>query len=246
MIVQISVVANGRFVLLVLDDGSGENIEVKIERLPMEQASINRDRNGNTSSYVPQFGIGNIVHYSSRTTVANLIVPAITFTNSITIDSKLASIGTIILAGGSVVTFRDSRQIMLAQIGIIDNTETEIHYWSQVATWKRTKLARPWILTAQQREDHDAKLRRDLGKAEAKRCKAQKRQRHLERKQQEDERHAEEERRKEEMQMNEGAMYGSDHIRQPWDRDIVPMAPALDDLDDLSESSNSISSQDSL
>lgn len=246
MIVQISLVANGRFVLLVLDDGSGENIEVKVERLQEERATSNQDKNINTACRMPQFSAESVARFSSATTVANVSVPAIAFLDSITIDNKLASIGTIILAGGSIVTFRDSRQIMLAQVSMINDTETEITYWSQVATWKRTKLAKPWILTAQQKDEHEAKLRQDLRKAEAKTWKRQKRVRQVERKRQEDERHAEEDRRKEELRLNEGALYGSDHVRQPWDRSAMPLTPALDDLADLSDSSHSSVSQGSV
>jgi hypothetical protein len=236
MIVQISLVANGKFLLLVLDDGSGENIEVKIERL--QEGSANR---------MPQFGLGSIAQYSSTTVVKNLFVPAISFLDSITIDKKLATIGTVILAGGTIVTFRDSRQIMLAQVSIINDTETEITYWSQVATWKRTKLAKPWVLTAQQQEDHEEKLRQDVLKAEAKTCKRQRRERQKERERQETERRAEEKRREEEIQMNEGAMRGSDRIRKPWEDYVVSGAPALysGQISESSDLSDPSSYQDS-
>jgi hypothetical protein len=206
MIVQISVVANGKFVLLALDDGSGENIEVKIERRQIKPVHGSNDHHVNNLGGVSQIGATTSVTYSSVTLVDNLIIQSSNSSETITIGDKLASIGTIIQAGGTVITFMDSRQLMLEMVCLVKDTNEEASYWSKLAAWKRTVLAKPWILTDRQREDHDAKLQQDSLKAEDK-----------SRKRREHERKAEKQRKRLESEMNRGALPGSDHLRRPWE-----------------------------
>jgi hypothetical protein len=127
------------------------------------------------------------------------------------IGDKLASIGTIIQAGGTVIKFMESRQLMLEMVGLVKDTNEEASYWSKLAAWKRTVLAEPWILTDRQREDHDAKLQQDSLKAEDK---SHKRREH--------ERKAEKQRKRLEFEMNQGALPGSDCLRRPWEDYVIP------------------------
>lgn len=193
MVVQIDVVAQGKFALLTLDDGSGANIEVKVERR--------------------QTGFGEDAVYLSETTVDNLRVAVHLGTPMVRLDGKPLAIGAIIRAQGIITSFMRERQLLLKRVFSVKDTNEEAAWWAKVASWKASELSAPWVLTETERRAFDEKLHRaelmDRMKADRLRRREEKARRR--------ERRAEKERQVEEIVLSSGALIGSETILRPWE-----------------------------
>ncbi|CAK3880357.1 Hypothetical predicted protein [Lecanosticta acicola] len=195
VIVQIDIVGNGRFCLMTLDDGSGANIEVKVERKKY-QATLNQ------------------VDYLSATNVEGeeleifirLSLPVLR------LDHSPLEIGDVIRAQGTLTEFRNQKQLLLRRVYRVRYTNEEAEHWQKAAEWKKDRLDRPWILTQAQRDEVDDKIRqgeiKEKLKAKSLAKHEKKRKRHEARR--------EEARQAEEVKMNAGALKGSEILVLPW------------------------------
>lgn len=197
LIVQINSAAAGKYTLLTIDDSSGANIEVKLER---------RDRQP-----------GDDADYPSNTLVDNVDVTIHLGEPRIHVDKKPVSIGSVVRAQGELEIFRNQRQVNLKKLFHVKDTNEEAVHWSKAAEWKRTVLSRPWVLTKERRDAVDEKLRNEERREHERRKRKRKMQtahdeRHLQRQARREER-----RLAEQGKMDAGALEGSERLPQPWD-----------------------------
>jgi hypothetical protein len=197
MIVDINLVGNGRYTMIALDDGSGKCIDAKITM---------RDPNKD-----------DVAVYPSNTTVDNVNVHVEMSVPSLEVDSKAVDIGSIVKIRGTLSVFRNTRQLELKRMSVINDTNAEVKAWAETAAWKRDVLSKPWKLTTAQRYGVDEKIRK-AEKAEREMMKKlnERRAKFLEKKRRHDEKY-EAKRLKEEKRLNEGALKGSHVIAAPWD-----------------------------
>lgn len=197
LIVQVTSVADGKFILLTIDDSSGANIEVKIQR---------RDRQP-----------GDDAEYPSNTQVDNVDVTFQWGEPTIHLDKKPLAIGSVVRAQGEVANYRYQRQVVLNRLYRVKDTNEEAVHWSKAADWKRNVLNKPWVLTQEMRTAVDEKLRKEERKEYERRTKRQrlKSEDHERRSQKEAKREAR--RLAEEQKMDSGALPGSEVLPRPWD-----------------------------
>jgi hypothetical protein len=183
-----------KYALLMLDDGSGRAIEVKIPRRQPSDGGA----------------------FLSNTHVDNLNVNVKFGLASLFIDDRPVHVGAILKVKGTITMFRD-RQIELKRVFLVRDTNEEVVFWASLAKHRVDVLSRPWILThakmkaiddgikAQERHDRErkkakqAKFKRD----EVKRAKS-------------DEKRERQRRRVQEV-LDDGALVGSNVIKAPWE-----------------------------
>jgi acyl-CoA hydrolase len=186
-----------KYALLMLDDGSGRAIEVKIPRRQK------RDQEG-----------GEV--FPSNTFIDNLNVHASLGLASLFIDNKPVHVGTIIKVKGTIAFFRN-RQIELKRVFLVKDTNEEVMYWASLAQFRRDVLAQPWVLTHAQMkavdDDLEAQGRRDRERKKAKQAKLL---RDRERKGKSDEKKERQRRRLQEV-LDDGALADSNVIKAPWE-----------------------------
>jgi hypothetical protein len=186
-----------KYALLMLDDGSGRAIEVKIPR---------RLKNDQTDGEgVP-----------SNTLVDNLNVHASFGLASLLINNQPVHVGAILKVKGTITLFR-SRQIELKRAFLVKDTNEEVQYWASLAQFRRDVLCKPWVLTHAQMKAVDDEIealeRRDR---ERKRTKQAKIVRDRERKGKNDEKKERQRKRLQEV-LDDGALVGSNIIKAPWE-----------------------------
>ncbi|USW52017.1 Putative replication factor A protein [Septoria linicola] len=198
---QVDMVAGGKYVLLTMDDGSGANVEVKIER-PVAY----REHSGAV--------------YSTNTTLDNVQVMSEMSLPVVHIGNVRVDIGTVLNAEGKVESYRMSRQLIAERLRLVNDTNEEAVHWSKTAHWKRNVLNKPWFLSDSAKQAADAKLREDATMAD----KHEKETRHRKRRSAKVEERrrvheAEIERKREERTeyYNRGALPGTNVIKMPWD-----------------------------
>lgn len=188
--------------MLLLDDGSGRTIEVKI---PRRRAKDLED---------------GAVTYPSNTLIDNVDVNdtwhVLKLPSLLYINNKPVCEGTVLKIKGTIAMFRE-RQIELKRVFVVRNTNDEVTFWTELAKLRRDVLAKPWVLTADEAkaidDDIEAKKRQEQEWARAKRVgKAE----WLERKGRSDEKR-EVQRRKKEQALNDGALKGSNIIKEAWE-----------------------------
>lgn len=197
LLLEIEQIAEGKYTLLTLDDGSGECIVVKIKR--REQAD---DGNGPPPS---------------NTEVDNVSVHVDLGLPMLFLEKKPVELGSVVKVKGTIDTFRDVRQLELQRLFTVKDTNMEAKAWSEVAQWKRDILSRPWVLSQAERDAVDEKSRVD----ERKERERAKRKRELsgrvsDKKRRHDEKR-ECRRKKEEARYDAGALKGSNAIPMPWE-----------------------------
>ena len=186
-----------KYALLMLDDGSGRAIEVKI---PRRQTRDLED--------------GEV--FPSNTLIDNLNVHANLGLASLFIDNKPVHVGTILKVKGTITVFRH-RQIELKRVFLVKDTNEEVMYWASLAQFRRDVLSKPWVLTHAQMkavdDDLEAQERRDRERKKAKQAKLL---RDRERKGKSDEKKERQRRRLQEV-LDDGALVGSNIIKAPWE-----------------------------
>jgi hypothetical protein len=186
-----------RYALLMLDDGSGRAIEVKIPR-----------RHG--------LAIDSGEVHPSNTLVDNLNVYDTWGLASLFIDNQPIHVGTVLKVKGTIGEFRE-RQVELKRVFLVKDTNEEVVFWAGVAKHRRDVLSKPWMLSfADMRaldDQIEAETRKDEERKVARRIKYEA---SMERKAEKDEkrqRHADKKRRL----FDTGALKGSDVIKAPWE-----------------------------
>jgi len=186
-----------KYALLMLDDGSGRAIEVKI---PRRQKSDQMD-----AEVVP-----------SNTLIDNLNVDASLGLASLFIDNKPVRVGTVLKVKGTITVFRN-RQIELKRVFLVKDTNEEVQYWASLAHFRRDVLAKPWVLThAQMKAVNDEIEAQEKRDRERKKAKQAKYLRDRERKGKNDEKKERQRKRLQEV-LDDGALVGSNVIKAPWE-----------------------------
>lgn len=197
LVVQMDSVANGRYTLLTIDDASGVNLEVKIERkAEMREGEAEWTENSLTE------GVDVFVEMGLPIVVLN---------------GKRVEIGEVIMVKGTLTTFRSEKQMVVKRLRRVTDTNEEAIWWSAMADWKRTTLSRPWVIAAEDmaRVDKELKKEKHMSKKEQKHDLER-----AQRKKEWEEQHAdrmEVKRSREEEKMNRHALEGSDILPKPWD-----------------------------
>lgn len=198
VIVQIDLIGNGKYCLLTIDDGSGSNIELKIER---ERDPLTLDR----------------VEYLPATDVKDLQVFIELSLPLLKLGRKPLGLGDVVKAQGTLTEYRSHKQLLLKLISHVKDTNEESEHWQKAAEWKQNVLSRPWVLSQAQQKltDERVKLREfeDQRLEKLKRKSKMKGEKKHRRRQERDE----EIRQAEEEKMNEGALLGSATLTLPWD-----------------------------
>jgi hypothetical protein len=183
-----------KYALLMLDDGSGWAIEVKIPR---------------------RYGIDKEA-FLSNTLIDNLNVNAKFGLASLFIDNKPIHVGAILKVKGTITMFRD-RQIELKRVFLVKDTNEEVVFWVSLAKHRSDVLSRPWILTHPKMkaidDEMEAQERHDRERKKAKQAKFK---RDEERRARSDEKRERQRRRVQEV-LDAGALVGSNVIRAPWE-----------------------------
>ncbi|PPJ57974.1 hypothetical protein CBER1_09406 [Cercospora berteroae] len=195
---QVDQVAGGKYILMTVDDGSGANIEVKLER-PVAY----REQNGAV--------------YSTKTNLDNVEVMS-HFGLPVVIAGKArVDMGTVIIAEGKVESYNQSRQIIALRLGLVKDTNEETIHWSKVADWKRSVLNKPWVLSSDQRTVIDAKLIETEKVAEQQSRRRKKKNAKIEELRRRHEEKIEAKRKQRTEYYNQGALPGSHILKMPWD-----------------------------
>jgi hypothetical protein len=183
-----------KYALLMLDDGSGRAIEVKIPR---------------------RYGTDKEA-FLSNTLIDNLNVNAKFGLASLFIDNKPIHVGAILKVKGTITMFRD-RQIELKRVFLVKDTNEEVVFWASLAKHRSDVLSRPWILTHPKMkaidDEMEAQERHDRERKKAKQAKFK---RDEERRARSDEKRERQRRRVQEV-LDAGALVGSNVIRAPWE-----------------------------
>lgn len=196
VVIDIDQVANGKYTLVTVDDGSSQCIVAKIIRRELAK--------------------DDDAEYPSNTTVDNLDVHVIMGMPVMYVDSHHINIGSLVKVKGTISSFRGRRQLELKRVFRVQDTNAEVQAWSETAAYKRDVLSRPWVLSAAEIDAVDQKMRdkeqRERSRARKKReynaKHEQKRRRQLEK--------YEARRLAEEKDLNTGALKGSNIILAPW------------------------------
>jgi hypothetical protein len=183
-----------KYALLMLDDGSGRAIEVKIPR---------------------RYGTDKEA-FLSNTLIENLNVNAKFGLASLFIDNKPIHVGAILKVKGTITMFRD-RQIELKRVFVVKDTNEEVIFWASLAKHRSDVLSRPWILTHPKMkaidDEMEAQERHDRERKKAKQAKFK---RDEERRARSDEKRERQRRRVQEV-LDAGALVGSNVIKAPWE-----------------------------
>ena len=188
-------VAGGRYVLMTLDDSSGANIEIKLER---EAGKVSE--NG-FKEYLPITDLDNVL---VRVEMGLPIV---------TLDRKILELGTVVIAEGQIGSYMQNRQMVLSRLQRVPDTRAEAQHWAKVAEWKQLILGKPWILSADKRLELDQKAIQEAKKE----LKEQKHRKKKSSKREVLSEHREKKRQLDEKDMNKGALPGSEILKMPWD-----------------------------
>ncbi|KAK1810746.1 hypothetical protein LTR12_014900 [Friedmanniomyces endolithicus] len=193
----VDIETRGRYTILSVGDSSGACIDVKI-----------------TSRSVIA---GDEGEYPSNTTVDNIDVKLNWGLPTLHLDFTPVALGSVLEFKGTISIFRNTRQLDLKRLLVVPNTNAEAEAWVKTAKWKRDVLSRPWILTQQERDAIDDKIRRE---ERNERAKVKKKREWVAKHGAERLRHEEKnegKRKRAEAKMNAGALKGSEVIRAPWE-----------------------------
>ncbi|CZT24965.1 uncharacterized protein RCC_10694 [Ramularia collo-cygni] len=197
LVVQIDSVADGRYTFLTIDDGSGVNMEAKIERRP---AWRDEEPEWKENSQVEDVDV-----------FVNLGLPVVL------LHGKQVEVGEVMLVKGTLTTFRHEKQLVVKRMRRMKDTNEEVVWWGRMADWKRTVLSTPWVITEAEKASVDQRLKRE-GHESNKVVKRDSRR--AERRREWEERHSAKEEIKRSLQeekMNRHALEGSHILHIPWD-----------------------------
>ena len=186
-----------KYALLMLDDGSGRAIEVKIPR-----------RHG------PALDNGEV--YPSNTLVDNLDVYDTWGLASLFIDNKPIHIGMVLKVKGTIAEFRE-RQVELKRVFLVKDTNEEVVFWAGVAKHRRDVLSKPWVLSSADMKALDDQIETETKKEEERKiAKRIKYEASKERKAEYDDKKQRQTEKKRRL-FDAGALKGSDVIKAPWE-----------------------------
>ncbi|EME45026.1 hypothetical protein DOTSEDRAFT_33627 [Dothistroma septosporum NZE10] len=197
LVVQIDSFSDGKWTILTLDDSSGANIEVKIEK---------RTR-----------ATGDDAQHPSNTLVDNVNVLIELGRPTILVNAKPLELGTVIGAQGIITTFRQSRQLSLKRIFRVKDTNEEALHWGKAVDWKQKILSNRWVLSRQQQDAIDEQVRQEERKEQERARLHRKKQAKYDEKYRQKRAAREEKRQIVEAQFNKGALPGSEILPRPWD-----------------------------
>lgn len=184
-----------KYALLMLDDGSGRAIEVKIPRRPKSPKGED---------------------YPSNTLVDNLDVYAEFNLASVFIDRKPVAVGTILKVKGTITKFRE-RQVELKRVFLVRDTNEEVDFWAGLAKHRSEVLSNPWMLSKAEMKAIDdwidAEERKEKDRKKARQAKHAK---YEERKAKSDDKRERQRKRVQEV-LDNGALVGSNVIKAPWE-----------------------------
>ncbi|KAH8699284.1 hypothetical protein BGW36DRAFT_293703 [Talaromyces proteolyticus] len=127
-----------RRTVLVVDDSSGENIEVVILKATAESSRIARDIKHDINEYNGENGslnVENIVHVTSTTRTS--------------LDITQMQIGAVVKIKGTLSTFRKCMQIVLERFWVLPDTNAEVKFWDERSRFLVDVLSAPWVLTSE-------------------------------------------------------------------------------------------------
>jgi hypothetical protein len=127
------------YTLFYIDDGSGENIAVKIQRLPAEDVTPESP---------------------SNTTVSNVSISTTIGASDIRVDGIQLDIGTVVKLKCTIERFRDKKQLVLQRAALVQSTSEEAMEWEQQANWI-VRLSQPWTLKTEELAELDRKHKED-------------------------------------------------------------------------------------
>ena len=186
-----------RYALLMLDDGSGRAIEVKIPR-----------RHG------PTLDNGEV--HPSNTLVDNLDVYDTWGLASLTLDNQPIRVGTVLKVKGTIAEFRE-RQVELKRVFLVKDTNEEVAFWAGVAKHRRDVLSKPWVLSSADMKALDDQIEAETRKEEERKsARRVKYEVNMERKAENDEKRQRQADKKRRL-FDSGALKGSDVIKAPWE-----------------------------
>ncbi|KXT16657.1 hypothetical protein AC579_8055 [Pseudocercospora musae] len=195
LICQVDMVAGGRYVLMTLDDSSGANIEIKLER------GAGKVSENGFKEYLPITDLHNVL---VRVEMGLPIV---------TLDRTILELGTIVIAEGQIGSYMHNRQMVLSRLQRVPDTRAEAQHWAKAAVWKGLILSKPWVLSTEKMLELDQnacqEARKELKEQTHRKKKSAKREMLNEQR--------EKRRELEEVQMNKGALPGSEVLKMPWD-----------------------------
>ncbi|KAG8623536.1 hypothetical protein KVT40_008512 [Elsinoe batatas] len=193
VIVSIDATSTGP-TMITLDDGSGVCIDMVVKR---DKSS---DEPGTTLTEKVTMG------FSSGP--LNMVDPSKLFLDGTTLQP-----GMVVKAKGTFSSFRGIRQVELKRLALIKDTAEEMAAWEAEARFKREVLARPWVLTEEERREidegwrkEDAQMKLEEARRELKGKERARKKEVVERKRAKREREEEGKRRVLEERMNEGAL----------------------------------------
>ncbi|KAK1064805.1 hypothetical protein LTR74_008378 [Friedmanniomyces endolithicus] len=208
----VDIETRGRYTILSVDDSSGACIDVKV-----------------TSRAV---AAGDESEYPSNTTVDNVDVRLDRGLPTLHLDFRPAALGSVLEFKGTISIFRNTRQLDLKRLWVVPDTNEETAAWVKTAKWKRDVLSRPWVLTQEERDAIDDKIRREERKDRAKvKMKREWVAKHGAERLRHEEKN-EGKRKRAEARMNVGALKGSEVIRAPWECQLRHAATFPDELEE--------------
>lgn len=186
-----------KYALLMIDDGSGRAIEVKIPRrygLALDDGEV----------------------HPSNTLVDNVNVYDTWGLASLSIDNQPIHVGTILKIKGMIAEFRE-RQIELKRVFLVRDTNEEVVFWAGLAKYRRDVLSKPWILSPADMKALDDQIEADLRiETERKHARRAKYEACKERKAESEEKRQRQAEKKRRL-FDAGALKGSDVIKAPWE-----------------------------
>lgn len=196
VVVQMVSFFRGKYTLLTIDDGSGVNMGVKIERKEER-------REGDAAWTENSHTEGVDVFVESELPVVLL-------------DGKKVEVGEVVQVKGTLTMFRQEKQIVLKRLRRIKDTNEEAVWWSRMADWKRTTLSKPWVISDEDKAKVDQRQKREEQES---RKEEKRNSRRNQRRKEWEERHAikeEMKRSQQEERMNRHALEGSNILPVPW------------------------------
>ncbi|KAF2675097.1 hypothetical protein BT63DRAFT_450077 [Microthyrium microscopicum] len=118
---------NGKYVILILDDGSGATVSVKIKRRSITHAK-------------------NVEEHASNTLLDSVNVYSGPGKLDIKVGNTELDIGTVVKTKCTITKFRQANQLEAQRIWIVQSTKEEARAWSELTIWKN-KISTPWLLS---------------------------------------------------------------------------------------------------
>jgi hypothetical protein len=132
------------YTLFHIDDGSGQNIAVKVQRLLSEEITPESP---------------------SNTTVSNVNISTTVGASDIRIDGIQLDIGTVVKLKCTIERFWDKSQLVLQRAVLLKSTTEEAKEWEQQAKWI-TRLKEPWSLDSDKIAHLGQKLEEERSRGE--------------------------------------------------------------------------------